>query len=368
MVVKLYKTYKYKLKPNKKQTSDMGSWLHTCRFLYNCALEERILTYSATGIGVKKYDQYNQLPSIKIDMPFVSEVYSDVLQEVLDRVDNSYKKFFSGAGFPKFKGRSNYNSFTYKRNVEIKDGKLKLPKIGLVKFFCSRVPIGKIKTVDIKLEDGDWYACLCLEYDTPNEVTYSESQAVGLDLGVNTLAYLSDGSSIPSKRFEEDKEIRILQRKLSRQKRGSNSRKKTIRKLRKLSAKIANRRKDYIHKETTKLADKYSAIFMEDLDVRGMLKSGNSWLNVGLMNSSFGMFRELLTYKMKEREKYLGFVPPYYTSQKCSGCGNTDAKSRISQSEYVCTDCGLVIHADLNASKNILREGISRVAKAHPLG
>lgn len=346
----------------------MESWLHTCRFLYNCALEERIEVYRITGKGLGTYDQSNQLPSIKKELPFVKDVHADVLQEVLDRVNESYKKFFKGAGFPKFKGRSQYESFTYKRYVEIRDGKLWLPKIGLVRFFCSREPVGKIKTVDIKLINGSWFACLCLEYEVPDQITYNEKQAVGLDLGVNTLAYLSDGKVVEAKEFREEKKLRLLQRKLSRQKKGSNSRKKTIQQIQKLHRKVANRRLDYLHKETTKLADKYPTIFMEDLNIQNMLRSNSSWLNGSLMNSSFGLFRELLTCKMQERRKYLGFVPPYRTSQKCSGCDNTDPKSRVSQSEYVCVECGLVIHADLNASKNILREGISQVAKAHPLG
>lgn len=368
MTVKLYKTYKYKLKPTISQANKMESWLHTCRFVYNCALEERITVYTETGEGVSKYEQYNQLPSIKTDLPFVAEVYSDTLQEVLDRVDNSYKKFFSGAGYPKFKGRNYYNSFSFKRNISIVDGKIKLPKIGLVKYFKSRDIVGKIKTADIKFENGSWFICLCLEKDVPETKTYSEKQAVGLDLGINTLVYLSDGTFIASKTFNEESEMRLLQRKLARQKRGYNSRKKTVIKIKKLHLKITNRRKDYLHKQTTILVNKYPTIFIEDLNVSNMIRSKSSWLNKSLMNSSFGLFRELLSYKMEERRKTLLAVPPYYTSQKCSGCDNTDNKSRISQSEYVCTNCGLVIHADLNASKNILREGVSQVAKAHPLG
>ena len=123
------KTYKFKLKPTKKQEKTFESWINTCRYIYNIALEERITAYQVRKKSVSKFDQYNQLPSIKEFFSFVGEVYSDTIQEVLDRLDKSYQSFFRGGGFPKFAKKGQYNSFTFKRSFKVNAKTVKLPKI-----------------------------------------------------------------------------------------------------------------------------------------------------------------------------------------------------------------------------------------------
>ena len=367
----LFKTYKYKLKPTKKQEATFESWINTCRYIYNVALEERITFYKSTGKSISKFDQYNELPQIKKDFPYVANVYSDTLQEVLDRLDGSYQKFFKGAGFPKFSKKGSYNSFTFKRNFLINDKTIKLPKIGEVKYFNSRPIVGTPKTATIVKENNSWFICIVSEYESEfNQVVVDNQNPIGLDCGITKFLALSDGTFIdsPNFLFQVSKQLSILQRKLARQKLGSNSRDKTKQRILKLYKKLSNRRLDFTHKTTTTLANKYSAIYMEDLKLQKMQGKGTKVVNKGMVDNNFGTFKLFLNYKMVERGKYLGLVNPAYTSQTCHSCGNVDSKSRISQSEYVCVNCGYISNADTMASKNILSKGIAQVTKAQPLG
>lgn len=364
--MKAFKTYKFKLNPTKSQVDKFEAWINTCRYIYNVALEERITAYRTIKKSISRYEQYNQLPEIKKDFPFVSDIYSDTLQEVLDRVDKSYKNFFLGSGFPKFSKKGNYRSFTYKRHFSVCNTHIKLPKIGSVKYFNSRPMSGNLKTATILKEGNSYFICIVSELpDKP--VTIDDSQAVGIDMGIVNFAFLSDGRVINNPLFLHPRlrQLRVLQRKLSRQKRGSVSRDKTKKKISALHFKILNCRMDYLHKVSTTIANEYSSCYMEDLKIKNML--GLRSIALKLSDSSFGLFKEQLQYKFKERGKHLGLVHPAYTSQTCSECFSVDKNSRLSQSEFVCTGCGHLENADLNASKNIMRQGMSQGTKRKAL-
>lgn len=360
--MKLYKTYKFKLKPTEAQKETFDSWINTCRYVYNVALEERITAYQMRKKSVSRFDQYNQLPLIKQQFPFVGEVYSDTLGDTLDRVDTSYKNFFSGSGFPKFAKKGFYNSFTFKRNFKINEKTIKLPKIGEVKYFNSRTVIGTPKTATIIKENNNWFICIDAEYESTN--SNLNNQEVGIDVGIAHFATLSNGEIIDSPLFLENslKQLRVLNRKLARQKKDSNSRKKTIFKLQILQKKISNQRNDFLHKESTKIANMFTTCYIEDLKLQKM-NTINSTLTRRMNDSGFGIFKQFLQYKFKERGNEVILINPAYTSQTCSECKSVDKKSRLSQSEFVCTSCGHIDNADLNASKNIMREGISQKAK-----
>jgi putative transposase len=363
----MIKTHKYKLNPTKSQAATFDSWINTCRFLYNLALSERIMVYEMRKIMVKKYDQYNQLPQLKKDFPWLAEVYSDTIQEVLDRLDKTYQAFFRGQGFPKFSKKENYTSFTYKRYFKVEDNYIKLPRIGNIKYFNSRPINGIPKTATIVKEGTYYFICITVESEC-KDVVVDNSKAVGIDAGIVKFATLSDNTTIETPLFLQPKlaRLRILQRKLSRQVKGSNSREKTKQQIRTLHRKITNSRLDFLHKNTTTLANTYSACYIEKLQLNNMVRL-NSGVARKMLDSGFGTFKEMLVYKFIERGKHLGLVNPAYTSQKCSECLAVDKKSRLSQSEYVCTSCGHIDNADYNAAKNILREGISQSTKAQTL-
>lgn len=354
------KTYKFKLKPTRKQEQTFESWVHTCRALYNLALQQKITAYEMRRVTMSKFDQYNQLPELKKDFTWFGEVYSDTLQDVLDRLDFTFKKFFKGSGFPKFSKKGTYNSFTFKRSFVVKENTIKLPKIGEVKYFNSRPIIGTPKTATIVKEVDGWFICITSKYNTEfDQIVVDNQNAIGIDMGVVKTLALSDGSVIMKPETDLSK-IKKLQRKLSRQKKGSKEREKTKIQLQKAWKKVSNQRLDFLHKTTTTLVNTYSAIYIEDLKLQKMQSKGLTSVNRDMSDNNFSKFKELLKYKTIERGKHLGIVNPAYTSQTCSACGNVDKKSRISQADFVCTSCGTILNADVNASQNILREGIPK--------
>ena len=364
------KTYKFKLKLTKKQENTCKSWINSCRSLYNLALNERIMVYEMRKKSVSKYDQYNQLPELKKLYPWLGEVYSDTIQEVLDRLDKTYQNFFRGTGFPKFSKKGEYNSFTFKRSFKVNEKTIKLPKIGEVKYFNSRDIVGTLKTATIIKEDNSWFICITAEYETPFETIEVDNQnPIGCDIGGIRFLALSNNTFIDSPEFMKpfESELRILQRKLSRQKKGSKSREKTKQKIRKIYKKISNRRLDFLHKVSTNLSNEYSIVYIEDLKLQKMQQNGFSNINKMMSDKSFGNFKLLLSYKLKERGKHLGLVNPAYTSQTCNACGTVDKKSRISQAEFVCTSCGNIDLADINASKIICSKGITASTKRKTL-
>lgn len=362
----MIKTYKYKLNPNNSQLKIFEEWINTCRLIYNLTLEQKDYAYSSKKYNVSKYESYNQLPELKNEFTFIKNVYSDVLQEVIDRVYKSYDKFYKGGGFPKYKKKGLYNSFTFKRGIFIINNKVKLPKIGLVKFFNSRDINGTIKTATISKELKGWF--ISITFDTPIINRYCDNQAVGIDVGIKHFLTLSDGSFIDSPYFLEPKlkELKRLQRKLSRQVKESNSRNKTKYQISKLYLKITNSRKDFNQKQSTIICDKFSEVYIEDLKIQNMVKL-NSTLSRRMLDNSFYSFRLMLEYKLKYQSKIFKVIHPAYTSQKCNECGCISKDNRLTQSEFVCTSCGSISNADLNAAKNILALGKSLSTKVKSL-
>ena len=363
--MQVVKTYKFKLKLTKAQSKTFDQWLNTCRYLYNNALEHRITSYKDNKTSVSKYDQYNELPSIKKaeGLEWIGGVHSDVLQETLDKVERSYKNFFSGAGFPKFKGKKFYNSFTFKRSFKINSSTIKLPKIGEVKYYNSHPVIGTPRYATAKKELDGWYICISAETQV-QDVSIDDSQAVGIDKGVIVFASLSDGTTIKSPLFLEPNltKLKILQRKLTRKSKGSKNESRVKKQISKLHQKIGRQRSDFLHKQSTLISKKYSSCYVEDLKIKNMIKL-NSTLSRRMLDSGFYSFRQKLEYKFKHSSKHFAAVAPQYTSQMCSECGVIDKKSRLSQTEYLCTACGHVDNADNNAAKNIKVKGINLHSK-----
>lgn len=376
--MKLIKTYKYKLKPNATQRKTFEQWLGTCRYLYNMALEHRITAWKSAQVSVSRFDQYNQLVEAKntVGLEWIKEVHSEVLQETLDRVDKAFKNFFkSNFGFPKWAKRDKYHSFTFKRSVSIHGKNVKLPKIGMVRFYNSRTFEGKIKYVTIVKELNGWYICFCVEQE---QTTHSESQAVGIDLGVRRLATLSDGTFFENQKILQkyQKELRRKQRKLARQQKGSKSREKTKWQLQKLHQKIRRCRTDYNHKVSHTITRNYSEIYMENLNLKGMVKSAKctvdnhgrnvkqkSGLNKSLIDAGLYQLRKMIEYKTVHQGGIFLTVNPRFTSQTCPNCGHIAKENRPTQSIFQCVSCSFTGNADEVAAKNILASGRSLSAK-----
>lgn len=365
-------TYKRKLKLTKSQEQRISSWIGACRYVYNMGLEIKKEAWKNKQINISSYDLMKQLPEIK-DVEWIADVPSQSLQNSLERLEKSYKTFFKGGGFPKFANKRKYKSIIFK-SAELKtDNKIKLPKIGELKMFKDAPIIGIPKTATIIKEPTGYFVCVVCDGISKKISNQDESQVCGIDMGVAYFCIDSNGNLIENPRHfkKYEKQLRIEQRSLSRKVKGSNHWKKQVKKLALLHHKIANIRKDFLNKESTKLAKKYHTIFIEDLNIKNMTKraktkvdengkymsnnqSAKSGLNKSILDCGWGMFRGMLEYKTKVIR-----VNPKYTSLTCNECGCNDAKNRINQSEFVCKCCGHTSNADVNASKNILSKGIA---------
>ena len=350
----MLKAFRYKLNPNKKQRQLLSQTLDTCRELYNLGLEQR----RSQRIGV--YEQKRQLTLLKGEFPEYKNVHCHVLQNVLFKLDQSFQNFFrrcktgGKAGFPRFKGKDRYDSFSFNNTGFSLEGKqLALSKIGNVKVRLSReLPEDAIiKTCSIKRQNGSWFAVLTFEY-TPVPLPTNDL-AVGIDVGVTTFATFSDGTEIQNPRIYQNAqaELRRAQRRVARRKKGSHRRRKAVVLLQKAHQRITNKRADFLHKHSTAVVRKYGTIVVEALNVAGMSK-GN--LAKQILDCSWSEWFRQLSYKAADAGRNFIAVDPKYTSQTCSECGFKHPDNRKTQADFECLSCGFRDNADHNGAVNIL--------------
>ena len=355
-IVNMRKTFQYRLYPTRKQTILLLHVLSLCRRLYNDSLHDRQVAYQDGRCGLSYYDQAAWMKYLDYQ-----GVYAHILQNVLRRVDTAFQNFFrrvkngeAKVGYPRFQGRNRYDSFTYPdpygTGYKIEDGKLHLSKIGAIRIFQHREIEGKVKTCTIKRDGDQWYASFSVELPDPEPKEIKTS--VGVDVGITTLATLSDGTEIENiKALDKyDSKLRKAQRHLSRKKKGSNNRNKQRIRLAKIHRKIGNIRKDHLHKTSRILADTYDRIIFEDLQIKNMVK--NHHLARSIHDVSWSMLINFTTYKAEEAGGAVELVDPKNTSKQCSVCGGIQSMP-LSQRTYRCPDCGAVMGRDHNAAINI---------------
>ncbi len=349
------KAYQFRIYPTRKQTIKLLHILSVCRHLYNDMLHDRKIAYEDCNCGLSFYDQHRGLKYRDYQ-----GVYAHILQNVLHRVDKAFQNFFRRVktgeepGYPRFKGYGRYDSFTYPDHCgvgyKIEDGKLHFSKIGAIRIFQHREIEGKVKTCTIKRDGDQWYASFSVELPDvePKEIKTS----VGVDVGITTLATLSDGTEIENPRTLDkyDSKLRRAQRHLSRKKKGSSNRGKQKVVLSGIYRKVRNIRKDCLHKTSRILADSYNLIIFEDLQIKNMVK--NHHLARSIYDASWGMLINYTTYKAEEAGGAVKLVNPRNTSKECSVCGNIQPMP-LSQRAYRCSNCGNVIGRDHNAAINI---------------
>jgi len=357
----MQKAFKYRLFPTNAQKTKLERTLALCRELYNAALAERRGAYQIARKTLNYYDQANQLPEIKELRPELNDVHSQVLQEVLKRVDLAFAAFFrrvknrEAPGYPRFKGVDRYESFTYPQTgFDFVSCKLRLSKIGAVKIRLHRQLAGKVKTLTIRREAERWYACFSLECEPV--ILPPSAQHIGIDIGLESFAHFSDGQRIENPRFfrHEEKALARAQRKLSIAPRGSVERWRRKRVVRKIHARIANRRRDFAHQEARKIVNRCGFIAIEGLNVKG-LSQGR--LAKSIHDAAWSLFFVLLFAKAEEAGRTTVKVNPAYTSQTCHQCGRREKKA-LSTRWHDCTNCGFKTHRDHNAALNILTVGL----------
>lgn len=363
----MLKAYKYKIRrPSKRIIATFEQWLDVNRELYNAALQERIEAWQRQRKSVSFAEQCAQLPQIKPLREDVGQVHSRVLQATLRRLQRSFENFFrrvkagdAQAGFPRFKSRMRFDSFTYSQSgFRLEGDKLYLSKIGHVRLHLSREIEGTLKTCTIKREADGWYVILTAEAKA--KPLPKTGVTVGLDVGLENFATLSNGETIANPRplKQAEKKLKTAQRAVSRKKRGGANRKKAVKLLARQHQKVRRQRQDFAHKESLNLLRRFDEIAVEDLNIKGMVK--NHHLAKSISDAAWGTFLSILDAKAEEAGRRVWKVAAPYTSQECSGCGHR-MKKTLAEREHRCSECGLHLHRDHNAAINIQ-------GRAFPLG
>ncbi|MCE7989688.1 MAG: transposase [Caldilinea sp. CFX5] len=361
-------TYKYRLTPTSAQRTSLDRVLETCRRVYNDTLAIRKDTYEQAGKSLGLYETNKLLTQWKTEKPALKGVHSQVLQNVQERVELAFKAFFRRVkagetpGYPRFKGYGRYDSFTFKQSGFKLDGdRLTISKVGAVKVKLHRPICGDIKTLTIQRDSvGNWYACFSCECEpTPLPTTHN---VVGVDLGLTTFAYFSNGAKIERQRWmkQDAKDIARLQRKKEKFVKGSAERRKVVHALCHAYERAANRRNNFAHQESRRLVNEYQFIAFEKLDIQEMQVNGSKTISRGIADVAWGQFVQFTTYKAANAGRGVALVNPRGTTQECSGCGSLVPKD-LSVRSHDCPTCGLKISRDLNAALNILARGLASI-------
>jgi putative transposase len=355
--------FRYRIYPSNAQKTKLEQTLALCCELYNAALQERREAYKVSNTSINYHAQAIQLPEIKTVRDDMRGIHSQVLQDTLKRLDKAFDAFFrrvktkEKAGFPRFRSRFRYHSFTFPQTgFAIESGKLKLSKIGKVKIKLHRPIEGKIKTCTItKSATSKWYACFSVECESqPLPKSFA---AIGVDVGLKEFAVLSNGDPIHNPKFfrKEEKRLAKAQRRLSNAAKGTPERKKRRKVVAFVHERIADQRRDFAHQESRKLVNKYGIIVFEDLNIRAMLK--NHCLAKSIADAAWSQLVQYTSYKAEDAGRCAGQVNPRNTSQMCSRCGEI-VKKDLSVRMHNCFGCGLVLDRDHNAAINILTLGL----------
>ena len=358
----MLRTYKYRLYPSKAQQRRLFQVLDVCRHWYNMCFAERKWAYQLEGRSVTKSQQEKAGIAYRKTFPQAQIVFSQTMQSVCDDVDKAFKAFFRRVkagetpGYPRFKSRERFHSFAFKQfgaGAKLDGRRLKLFGIGRVAVRWHRPIEGEIKTVRIVHKAGKWYACFACEVPE-SEPLPTTGNTVGIDVGISALLTTSDGHKVDNPNYYRagQKKLRLLQRQLARAKRGSKNRRKKLRRVQRQQERVANQRRDYLHKLSRQLVNAYDGVALENLRIVNMVR--NHRLSKSILDSGWSMFRQFLAYKAESAGRVVAYVDPAYTSKTCSNCGTLFQDFDLS-TRWVECDCGLSLDRDHNAALNILK-------------
>ena len=342
----------------------MDRTLEICRILYNHCLQQRRWAYKYYGISIGYNEQQNDLPDLKTRVPEFARAHSQVLQDVVRRVDLAYQSFFrrikngENPGFPRFRGKDRYDSFTYPQSgFAIVGNVLRLSGIGKIPVRVHRALEGKIKTCTIRRNScGEWHVSFSCDNVVPKSLP-SSPFSVGIDLGLTDFLATSEGEFVPNPKYgkRSAKRLAQAQKKLSAQKKGTGERQAKKKIVSKIYKKVVNQRTDFFYKTANRLVGEYGFIFAEDLKPSNMLSYRA--VNRTLYDTAWTGFLSILSCKAAEAGREFRKVNPAHTSQDCSGCGHRQ-KMPLSVRVYKCPGCGLELSRDVNAARNIKSLGL----------
>ena len=371
----MIRAIKYELKPNRQQKELINKTCGCCRFVYNYMLDKKIKAYQENKRNISSYDLIKELVALKEECTFLKEIPSQALQQSILNMDFAYKLFFKkNNGFPKFKKKGINDSYRIPIacDIDFDNWKVKIAKIGKVKIYRghNKKIEGHIKSYTIKHTTTDRYF-ISIIYECEDIQKLYNNTSVGIDLGIKTFATLSDGKIFENQKYLEQnlKKLRVLQRKASRQykqnsQNQSNNWKKTMKQIAKLHEHIKFQRQDYLHKISRYIADNYSTVFIEDLNIKEMEQDKKLSRYIGACG--WNMFINLLKYKCTD---VINVDRYFASSQICNVCGYKNSKVKnLSIRTWICPKCNTKHNRDLNASINIKREGLSLCALNKPMG
>lgn len=373
----MLRTYEFKLKPTRPQQRRLLDVLDASRHVYNWALEDRRNLHGYAKCPTSLNDQSRFLKELRKQKPWLEDVHVHVLQTALKRLDLAFQAFFRRAkagrkpGYPRFKGRDRFDSFSFKEegNGFRLDGKrLRLSKVGRVRVRLHREIPGEARTCTVKRRADGWFALFVVE--VPNADPNPLFNPVGIDVGLNSFAVLSTGERVENPRLlkKAQSNLKREQRSLSRKKRGSNGRRKQRARLARKHLKIQRCRKDYHCKVASNLVRRFNPIFVERLDIRGLVRKAVEdkrqrkkirAKSENILDAAWGMFVQRLGSKAENAGSVIETVEPRGTSQGCSRCGATVRKV-LDERIHSCYACGMEMDRDLNAAVNILNRGMEK--------
>jgi putative transposase len=373
--MKINKAFKYRIYPTKSQKEYIEGCFNACRYVYNVSLDCEQQLYELGGkSNISSFGLSYHLKNYKVSEPWLNNYDSVALVYEMENLSLSYKKFFSGGGFPKFKSKNeSKQSFRTRQRIKLFDNGIKIPKVKSLIYAKIHRPIeGKLKQFTISREHGKYYVsamCEIVKDIQPVEV----NKVVGIDLGVKSFIVTSDNNVVDNQNFfkSEMNYLKVLKQKLSRAKKDSNNRQKIKEEISKLHNKISNKRDNFLHNESRKLVNEYDLICHEDLNLKGLTKSARgtiqkpgknvkskSGLNRAITDVGMGAFITMINYKTKFDGKHTAKVDRFFPSSKtCGCCGVKNDNLKLNDRIWSCSNCGTTLDRDYNAALNIKNEG-----------
>ena len=388
----MLKTCKIRLYPNKIQQQTIASQIGGSRYIFNRMLSLRKNAYEKFGKNISKFDLNKHATKLRkrSKTSWLKDVDSQVLQQAIGNMDLAYKNFFrrvkngEAPGFPKFRSKHHSRqTFQYPQRVKINDdlNNIYLPKVGWVKCKGFRKSFaGQIKTVTVSFEANQYHASVLLKDFQEQILGNNNGEALGIDVGVKLVVADSNGNKVlPLKLIKELSKLRLRAKQLSNKKKGSKNRYKSKIRLAKINLKIANKRKDFLHKLSKQYSENQTVV-VEDLKIKNMTKSAKgtvetpgkmvkqkAGLNRVITQQSWGMFFEMLQYKLARNGGELLKVDPRFTSQTCPKCEHVSKENRLSQAEFKCQKCNYINNADIVGALNVLARGIHGKNASHQI-
>ena len=375
--------FQFELRPDGQQERQMRRFAGACRFVYNKALALQKANHEAGGkfIGYVAMAKHLTEWRNSSETPWLKEAPVHPLQHALKDLDRAYQNFFAQrAAFPQFKRKGDKPSFRYPDPKQFKldaaNGRIFLPKLGWMRLRLSRPVLGMCKNATISQRAGKWYVSIQTEREVEQPVPQASS-AIGIDMGIARFATFSDGDFLAPLNSFKRHQMRLAryQRRMARKTKLSQNWKKEKAKVQKIHARIANCRKDFLHKASTAISQNHALVCVEDLQVKNMSKSAQgdavqpgkrvkakSGLNRSILDQGWAEFRRQLEYKLQWTGGMLVAVPPHHTSRTCPCCGHVAPENRRTQAEFVCVQCGYQNHADVVGAMNILERGLRLLA------